>query len=99
MGITGKLIRFGLTKGTYFIEDSTPYHDSYIGGRGVGDWILFKEVEKDVSPLDPENVMVFGAGALTGTIAPSSGRLSLVTKNLVSEGPAFSNAGGILVLN
>jgi len=94
MSITGKLIRFDLTKGTYFIEDSAPYHDIYIGGRGVGDWILFKEVEKDVSPLDPENIMVFGAGALTGTIAPSSGRLSLVTKNLMTEGIAFSNAGG-----
>lgn len=94
MGNTDKIVRFDLTKNTYLIEEKKPYEEELIGGRGFGDWILFNEVGKDVSPLEPENIMIFGSGPLTGTIAPSSGRLSLVTKNLMSGGLAFSNAGG-----
>lgn len=94
MGSTGKMIRFDLTKNTYLVENRKPDQERFIGGRGLGDWILFNEVGENVSPLDPENIMVFGSGPLTGTIAPTSGRLSLVTKNLLSGGLAFSNAGG-----
>lgn len=66
----------------------------YIGGRGVGSYILKKEINDDTLPLSPENPLIFGTGPLTGTLAPSSGRLSLVTMNAVNNGICFSNGGG-----
>lgn len=94
MSYTGKLLRIDLTTKEYLVEDSTPYNEKFIGGRGVGDWILFNEVGKDISALDSNNVMIFGTGPLTGTAAPSSGRLCLVTKNFMSGGIVYANVGG-----
>jgi len=93
-GYTGKMLRVDLTTGKISILSSKPYNEKYIGGRGVGAWILFNKVPPEVSPLDPKNMMIFSTGPLTGTLAPSSGRLSLVTKNVISGGFAYSNSGG-----
>jgi len=93
-GWTGKLLRVNLSTGSVAVESSSLYNERFIGGRGAGDWILFNEVNPDISPLSPDNVMVFGTGPLTGTAAPSSGRLSLVTKNVLSGGIVTSNVGG-----
>lgn len=93
-GWTGKMLEVNLSTRNSAILRSSVYNNRFIGGRGVGDWILFNEVKPDTLPLDPGNVMIFGTGPLTGTAAPSSGRLSLVTKNVLSGGIVFSNGGG-----
>lgn len=93
-GYAGKILRIDLSRGKISTSPSASFNGKYLGGRGVGAWILFNEVPPETPALDPKNIMIFGTGPLTGTSAPSSGRLSLVTKNAVSKGFAYSNAGG-----
>lgn len=95
-GWTGRLLRVDLSTRNVAIESSSSYNERFIGGRGVGDWILFNEVNPDTPALSPDNVIIFATGPLTGTMAFSSGRLSLVTKNVLSGGIATSNVGGTL---
>lgn len=56
-GWTGKILRVDLTKRKTTIEDVKPYTESFIGGRGINVKIVYDEVGKDVSPIDPENIV------------------------------------------
>ncbi len=74
--------------------EPTHNYREFMGGRGVGSWLVFREVPIDADPLSEENIITFNTGPLTGTLAPSSGRLNISTKNLITNGISFSNAGG-----
>ena len=93
-GWVGKTCRIDLNNEAVIIEETEKYLERFIGGRGVGQWILFNEVKPHVGPLDPENIVVFGTGPLTGTLAPISGRLEIDSKNYVTGGVGSSNVGG-----
>jgi aldehyde:ferredoxin oxidoreductase len=95
-GYTGKMAILDLSRGSVDIASSETYNRDYIGGRGVGSRILFDESDPSADALSEDNPLIFGTGPLSATAAPTSGRLSLVTKNAVSGGFAFSNAGGHL---
>ena len=42
--------------------------------------ILVEETDPKVDPLSPENKMIFATGPLTSTIAPTSGRWSVIAR-------------------
>ena len=65
----------------------------FIGGRGLGTKILYDRVGPDIKPLDPENLLIFATGPLTGTLAPTSGRHCVVTKSPLT-GTIFSATSG-----
>jgi len=65
----------------------------FIGGRGLGVKILYDRVGPDIKPLDPENLLIFATGPLTGTLAPTSGRHCVVTKSPLT-GTIFSATSG-----
>jgi aldehyde:ferredoxin oxidoreductase len=65
----------------------------FIGGRGLGTKILYDRVGPDIKPLDPENLLIFATGPLTGTLAPTSGRHCVVTKSPLT-GTVFSATSG-----
>jgi len=90
----GRILRVDLTRGEISEQPTSDYIPQFIGGRGIGQWILFQEVEPGIDPYAPENVLTFNAGALVGTLAPCSGRLSVDTKNPLTGGVCSSNAGG-----
>jgi len=92
-GWVGKLLRVNLTHREISIDSSKHLVTRFIGGRGVGQWLLFNYLEPEVEPLHPDNIMVFGTGPLTGTMAPAS-RMSLDTKNVYTKGVSSSNCGG-----
>jgi len=93
-GYTGKILQIDLSANKISTAPDTSYNENFIGGRGVGTSILFNNVSPEIPALDPKNLLIFGTGPFTGTAAPSSGRLTLVTKNVVSGGIAYSNGGG-----
>ena len=90
----GKILRVDLTTGEIYEQPTSDYIPFAIGGRGIGQWILFREVHLNTDPFDPANVISFNAGALVGTLAPASGRISVDTKNPLTGGVCSSNAGG-----
>lgn len=92
-GWVGKLLRVDLTNRKITVESSKSLVRRFIGGRGVGQWILFNHLKSGVDPLSPDNMIVFGTGPLTGTLAPAS-RMSVDSKNVYTNGVLSSNVGG-----
>ncbi len=76
-GWTGKILRVNLTTRTTTIDDVRPYTESFIGGSGINVKIVYDELDKNISPFDPENIICIGAGVLTGSPAPASARSSI----------------------
>lgn len=66
----------------------------YIGSRGILAKLLWDMVGPEVDPLSPNNVIMFGAGLLTGTLASSSGRTTITFKSPATRGYFKSNVGG-----
>ncbi|MGD8622435.1 MAG: aldehyde ferredoxin oxidoreductase family protein [Anaerolineales bacterium] len=90
----GRVARVDLTLGTWRVEDSSKLAQRFLGGRGINSWILLDELNPDVAPLSPSNLLAFGAGALVGTSAPAACFTSIGSKNLLTGGINFSHAGG-----
>lgn len=65
------------------------------GGRAMTSAIIGDEVPPTTHPLSEFNKLVFAPGILTGTHAPSSGRLSVGGKSPLTGTIKESNAGGI----
>jgi len=55
--------------------------EKFIGGRGINMYYLYKLLRPGVDPLSPENVLIFGTGLLTGTLAPSASRMNISAKS------------------
>ena len=68
--------------------------EKYIGGRGLGTHLLAESLAPGIDPLSPENPLIFLSGPLTGTGAPTSGRISLSTKSPLTGTIFDANVGG-----
>ncbi len=94
-GYTGKYLRVDLTKRKINIcEMSEDMAENYLGGNGFGTKILWDEVPQNVEPLEELNKIIFATGPLTGTIWPSAGRLSVISKSPLTGIYGDANAGG-----
>jgi len=96
-GYAGKIAKIDIGSGAVTTIDTSRYAEKYIGGRGIATRMYFEEVGPEVAAFDPENVLYFMTGPLTGTLAPGSGRTSLVSKSPQSypkESICNSNCGG-----
>ena len=89
----GALLRVDLTEGTLKFEDFSAYKP-YLGGRAVNQLILLRETPRSVAPFDPANVLAVGAGILAGTEAPGACRVSVDSRNALTDGIGSGNAGG-----
>ncbi len=66
----------------------------YLGGRGLGVKLLSERLPKNINPLDHRNLLIFASGPFGGSIVPTNGRFSLVTKSPLTNGIFYSNSGG-----
>ena len=93
-GPTGdRLIRVDMTNQTASIE---PYPDDWklLGGRALSAKILLQECDPSCDPLGPDNVLVMAPGVVSGTAAPTSGRISIGGKSPLTNAIKEANAGG-----
>ncbi len=81
-GYTEKTLIINLNTHTIKVE-KTNIEDAknFIGAKGLGAKILFDQLPKNVDPLSPKNVLILATGPLTGTLAQTSGRGTIVTKS------------------
>jgi aldehyde:ferredoxin oxidoreductase len=88
-----RLIRVDMTTQTVSID---PYPDEWKlqGGRGLSAKILLSECDPQCDPLGPDNVLVMAPGVMSGTSAPTSGRISIGGKSPLTGGIKEANAGG-----
>lgn len=89
-----KIVRVDMTSGAVKFEN-VPEKYALLGGRALTSRIVADEVPPTCHPLGIFNKIVFAPGLLTGTRAPSSGRLSVGSKSPLTGGIKESNAGGI----
>jgi aldehyde:ferredoxin oxidoreductase len=71
-----------------------PQDWSLLGGRALSARILLEECDATCDPLGPDNLLIFAPGVLSGTAAPTSGRLSVGAKSPLTKGIKEANAGG-----
>ena len=93
-GLAGKILRIDLTTGKTWTEETEKYAREFIGGRAINSLILLNELDPVTKWSDPENLVIFGVGALVGTLAPGACRVSIETKNVFNNGKGSANVGG-----
>ncbi|QAZ40665.1 aldehyde ferredoxin oxidoreductase [Methylibium sp. Pch-M] len=95
MSWAGKILRVNLTAGTVSSEPlNMEWARAYLGSRGLATKYLVSEIDPKVDPLAPENKIIWATGPLTGTMASTGGRYTVVTKGPLTGAIACSNSGG-----
>jgi aldehyde:ferredoxin oxidoreductase len=95
-GYAGKLLEVNLSAGkTKDVELDDEVLKDYMGGRGLAAKILWDRLGhkwEKVNPLDPENILLFLTGPLTGYFP--GGRICVSGKSPQSNGVIGSTVGG-----
>jgi aldehyde:ferredoxin oxidoreductase len=87
-----KILRVNMTDCS-ITEQDVPEKYQLLGGRALTSSIIVDEVDPQCHALGPNNKIIFAPGILTGTSAPSSGRLSVGGKSPLTGGIKEANAG------
>ena len=97
MAWTRKLLRVNLTAGTCTEEAlNMEWAGQYLGQRGLATKYLAEEIDPKCDALGPGNKLIMTTGPLTGTMASTGGRYSVVTKSPLTNCIACSNSGGFI---
>ncbi len=97
MGWTRNILRINLSEGTIRNEPlNMQWARDYLGQRGLATKYLVEEIDSKVDPLSADNKLILTTGPLTGTMASTGGRYSVVTKSPLTGAVACSNSGGFI---
>jgi aldehyde:ferredoxin oxidoreductase len=94
-GYMGKFLWVNLQDGS--MEEEVPDEAllrDYIGGYGIGCRVLYDRMNPGVDPLGPENILGITTGPLTGTVAPTGTRWTVVGKSPLTGGWGDANGSG-----
>ncbi len=94
-GTHGRVLIADLTTRTTRIEeiDESVYRQ-FLGGYGLGAYLMWKHYPAGGDPLSPEACFAIVSGLLTGARTPFSGRIQIVAKSPLTGTWADSNSGG-----
>jgi len=96
-GWNGKILWVDLTSKTTRTEDiPSQVYEDFIGGKGLGAYLLYRSLEPKTDPLGPDNILFFMTGPLQGLPAPNVGRWALVTKSPLTGAFLDTHCGGPL---
>jgi len=90
--VMAKILRVNMSDRSVKHEE-VPEKYRLMGGRWLTSGIVSDEVDPLCHPLGPNNKLIFAPGIVTGTIAPTSGRVSVGGKSPLTGGIKESNAG------
>ena len=94
-GYTGKILRVNLYEEKLRVEElPEAVLRKWVGGRGLGVYLMLREVNPRVDPFSPENKVILLTGPVTGTGYPMSGRWCSVTKSPLTNTIHDSQSGG-----
>ena len=93
-GYAGNILHVDLTSGAIRKEPlSAELAKTFIGGLGINSKLAYELIKPGIDPLSPENVLIFGAGPLVGTLAPAGGRTDATGKSPLTGFLGVANAG------
>ncbi|MFQ3620388.1 MAG: aldehyde ferredoxin oxidoreductase family protein [Spirochaetales bacterium] len=96
-GFFNKLLWIDLTKKEYRYEDiPDEVFLNYLGGKGLGAYLLFHHNPPGVSPFSPDNLFIITVGPATGTRVWSQSRFAVFSKSPATGGYGESYCGGTL---
>jgi len=75
-------------------EQSPETTRAYVGGRGLGVYLLLQRRAHDVDPLSPASPLIIAPGPLTGSAAPATGRYSISARSPLTGTVFDGNSGG-----
>ena len=98
--MNSKILRINLSEGT--VKEEKIKGDvlkKFLGGKGLGYYLIYREVPPNVSPLDERNKIIFAAGLFSG-IVPGGSKVSVVSRSpetgLISDSYAGDRFGPLL---
>jgi aldehyde:ferredoxin oxidoreductase len=81
-GYAGKIGWVDLTQETIRVDDlEESVARKYLGGKGLGAYFLYSHIKPNIDAYDPDNMLIFITGPLTGTTFPAVARSAVVTKS------------------
>ena len=97
MAWTRKVLRVNLSNGKISNEPlNMEWAMEYLGQRGLATRYLCEEIDPKCDALGPENKLIMTTGPLTGTMAATGGRYSVISKSPLTGCVACSNSGGFI---
>ncbi len=94
-GNMGKVLEIDLSSGTTSeLEPEEEMYRDYIGGAGLAAKLLYDRGDLEVDPLDPDALLIFAAGPLTGMGWSGSSRLSACARSPLTGIWGQSSCGG-----
>ena len=96
----GDILEVDLTAGTHRrLPVTEAMARDYIGGQGIGSYLLSQYIPNVVDPLGPDNVLILSVGQLDASVVPSASRSTFLSR---SPNPGtylgMSNGGGMVQL-
>ncbi|WP_018086719.1 aldehyde ferredoxin oxidoreductase family protein [Desulfurispora thermophila] len=96
-GFFGKILRIDVGSRTFQVEEiGGRVLSRLLGGKGLGSYLLLREVPAGIDPLGPHNKLIFTWGPLTGTVAPGASRYGVYSKSPQTGLYGESYAGGLV---
>ncbi|MBW1973579.1 MAG: aldehyde:ferredoxin oxidoreductase [Spirochaetes bacterium] len=94
-GFFEKILFIDLSKRSSEIRSLNPnIYSLYLGGKGIGTYLLFKENQPKIDPLSPLNSIIFTHGPATDTGLLGSSRYGVYTKSPQTGIYSESYSGG-----
>jgi len=94
-GFYGRILEIDVTRQRFRI---TPIGDDilghYLGGKGLGSYLLMQFNPEKISPFSPQNRLIFATGPITGSPIWGSSRYGVFTKSPQTGFYSESYAGG-----
>ncbi len=92
---TGYNLEIDLSRGSIERISTDPkLTELHLGGLGTNAKILWDRVEPEIKPFSHDNVLIFSAGLLCGTLAPGANRTIISSISPQNNLMAFSMMGG-----
>lgn len=70
------------------------WYQKFIGGRGIAARILLEELDPNVDPLSPENILIFASGPFQGLGIAGAARFLVMAKSPKTKSISDSFCGG-----
>jgi len=100
-GHRGRILEVDLASGRFKdMEVGEDIYRKYLGGSGLGSYLLSELTGSDTDPLGPDNVLIYMTGPFAGTKVPTSGRHQILSKSpltgIFGEGDVGGSWGSTL---
>jgi aldehyde:ferredoxin oxidoreductase len=99
-GMHGRALVVDLSTGEHAVEEIPErVYRQFLGGYGLGAWLMWKHFPTGADPLAPAACFAIVSGLLTGVKTPFSGRIQIVGKSPLTGSWADSNSGGSVAIH